>query len=387
MVGLKRSLTFICFLFLNLVVTSALASSKNYDPYEFERDYPEASKIIKESGCTYCKYLKQNDETKPVSKDVTILKMRVKPGVIKDQEAQDIFGHYGFDPSSEGFDVLIGIINDHNIFALGLIKERGDDFGYTHGAILEVGKSINRNYRLEFKYTSDLYSKQMSGRIFQDDENYKVEQFIANENLYRIILNSYQLGDLFYYRVETGWHQIDHAPNDKNFLLASSQQLRFHKLLNSIKPGMNMIPKNLDDDVSKQSGMIAGLFFGSEQIFGFKENSIRFKINEEIGSTYSNATDFNYLEAEVKGTLTYQRSPKKLVYEFGLGSKAKTHPDGTSVTHFIDFGIGRTKKWKVGIRVNYYNGDLENTSGYNLENDELGIIDPTARIYYKYYFD
>lgn len=360
-----------------------IAISKN--TYSVEKyNQAELDLALKNASCITCKLKEKFKENIPT----TFIKIKVDDQNQLAPEIINVIKNYGFDPAVEGFDILIGVKNDHNAFAMGLIKERGDDFGYTHGAILEIGTKLNKNYNVKFKYATDLYSKPIDGEIIKlDNDNYSVRQYITNENLARLILDNYDIGKIFYWKAEVGWHQFDHIPNDGNFLLGSTEQLRFHKLLNSIKPGMNMIPISEYDGKPNRDGLFAGIILGSEQIFSSENQKVRLLLKEEVGAEYSMATDSEYLSVDTSATLTYQKAPRKLAFEIGVGYKAKTHNDGVENTSYIDLGIGKAKKWKVGVRAEYFSGTLNNDSDYNLINPELGINDPVARIYYKYYTD
>jgi hypothetical protein len=330
-------------------------------------------------SCRVLKKIKENTPTK-------FIKIKVEDPRQLSPEILSAIKDYGFDPAVEGFDILIGIKNDHNAFAMGLIKERGDDFGYTHGAIIEIGTKINQKYNAKFKYTTDLYTKPIdSEEIDLGNGNFSVRQNISNENITRLILDNYAVGKLFYWKANIGWHEINHEPDNHNFLLGSTEQLRYHQLLNAIKPGMNMIPIHEDDGRPSKEGMLAGIMIGSDQLFASQNGKVRLLLKEEIGTEYSYATDTNYMALDTSATFTYQKEPHKLAFEFGVGYKAKTHKEGVENSSYIDLGIGRAKKWKVGVRAEYFSGTLNNDSDYNLINPELGINDPVARIYYKYY--
>lgn len=314
------------------------------------------------------------------------LKIHIDQSQPLSEEIRSFFFDFGFDPAIEGFDILIGLSNDHNAFAFGLIKERGDDFGYTHGMVLEIGAKLKSGRHFKFKYSSDLYTKAIDGEMIPlSNGNFAIKQNITNENIARFILDNYDENRLFYWRGELGWHQLKHDPDDSNFLLGSTQQLRYHKLLNSLSPGMNMIPIHLSDDQETKEGILVGLVFGTRQMFISESRRVRLKFEEELGSEFSAATHNFYNKAEVKASLTFQKAPHKLAFEIGSGINALTHSKGVQYTSFVDLGIGRARKWRLGIRAEYYNGDLQNDSEYNLINQDLGINDPIAKIYFQYF--
>lgn len=343
---------------------------------------PEQQQVIDESFSATARLERIVRENLPTK----YLKIHVDETSVVDDKMKTIFNDYGFDPAVEGFDVLIGIVNDHNAYAMGLIKERGDDFGYTHGAVIEIGTKIQSKYHLKFKYSTDLYTQPIDGeKIDLKDDNFTVRQHLTNENITRFVLDNYDEGKLYFWKAELGWHKLDHRPDDNNFLLASTQQLRYHRLLNSIKPGMNMIPTNLYDGQPSREGILAGFFMGTRQIFTSDSGKFRLKFEEVAGVEYSDATNTLYQHAEASGKLTFQKAPHELAFEIGAGVSVNKHEHGTQYTPFVDLGIGRARMWRIGVRAEYYKGDLNNDSGYNVINSELGYNDPTAKIYYQYF--
>lgn len=365
------------FLFLSLFI---LVQSLNVYAY-YEVD-PDLQRIIEESSSVKSKISAILRQELPIK----YLKIKVTNENQLTRDVNDVFRDYGFDSANEGYDILIGLVNDHNVYSLGLIKERGDDFGYTHGMIFEIGKKLKNGNHIKFKYSSDLFSKPIDGEVIPlDNDNFSIRQNITNENIAKLVIDNYDLGKLHYWKGEVGWHQLSQDVKSNNVLLGSTQQLQFHRLLNSIHPGTNMIPINVDNGAPTREGIFTGFFIGSTQIFVSESSKFRLKFQEEVGAQFSAATHTLYKSADINSTLTFHRASHKLGFEVGTGIRSQTHSNGVMYTHYFDLGIGRSRKWRIGVRAEYYHNDLNNDSGYNLINPELPGNDPVARIYFQYF--
>ncbi len=266
-----------------------------------------------------------------------------------------------------GVSVVVSLPNDNKLFGLWgiLFGDDGDDFGYTHGSKIEVSRTSSTGVTTTLLGSSDLYTK----RIYWSPDNHvdaqgvsHVSQAFTNDNLVKVVMDNKASGKLLYWKLGAGWQRLD-SKNFKSPLLASGQQLRWHKTLqDTIGPDSAMTPinKSSEDNVRDSYQLEALLGIQNNFVFG---SSCRIKTYAEVSGNLA-PIGSTYLKAEA-GTYFFYQKPKSRTAFFAGGSGSATK-SLTATTYAVEPQIG-VQRGRATLSLIYSQSfnELDNYAGLN----------------------
>ncbi|MBO9667207.1 MAG: hypothetical protein J7501_10395 [Bdellovibrio sp.] len=307
------------------------------------------------------------------------------------KEVPQIFSQFipgqDFDRPRGAVSVYIGLTNDYNFLGPVGVKSETDDAGYTHGANIAIGGFLPNGYYITFDYSTDLYTSTVPGSTRRLANGEKVDsQYFTNDNVYKIVIDSIDKNraKAFYWKVEAGWQNIS-SQSTGGALRGTTQQKKFHDLMNSARANQITDSKNVRDGRGDRDGLILGMYVGVAKEFLNAKNTCRVRAFAEGGTRMSTISGASYLATDAGGVLWCQRGEKAMTYKVSIGYKTRTFEDGFEGTRYIDLSAGK-RNWKLGFRVEQSNGTLLNYVNYNLRNEDNGQIDPLFILYYQYSF-
>lgn len=270
--------------------------------------------------------------------------------------------------------IMLTLHND-NIGALSYINSTPDDFGFTHGTEIQVGKELFEGYKFTLNFVSNVYTEQIG--VVQKDGSLKqikvedrgtvrkTKQHFTNETIAELLVESLKKGDGWTWQGSLGWRRL--SSNSKgNILEASRHQDSWHKAINKKRPGMAITPINVSNGKPNRYGMFAS-FFGIYTKTILSGGKCEIKAKLKPGIIADSSTNKIRFVVDTKGSVKLFLFKKKLGLGLDLGSKITAHSQGVEVTPEASINVG-TKRFETGLKANQPMGNVFNDVDYNLPN-------------------
>lgn len=283
-----------------------------------------------------------------------------------------------------GFTLELGMPNDNKLLGLwGLtFNEDGDDYGFTHGSSLSFKKTNQDGLRTTIEGATNLYTKKAGLSRIGEDEKRHTNQYFTNENIIKLLVDNIPKNKTMYFKAGVGWINLD-SKNFKNKLMASGQQISWHKFITNLNPEFAMIPHNIASDLSPKHGLSLEAFIGIQKNLISPKSSCRLQIYGQSGGEY-NSLGGSYFSGQAGAVFYFQKPKSKWAMKLGGSLSSQIHQYGSSYEGNIHAGVA---KGRTTVSFSYYQqyGDLINYVQYNQPNKD-GKIEPTMTVTIGYVF-
>ena len=270
---------------------------------------------------------------------------------------------YGLDQSEPGdIDFTIAIVNDsaYGIYELVTGNKLGDDFGSTHGILLELLYTGRNELTYGVVYSTNLYTQKESERYQTEQWGGTYDQLFTEENIIKLTLENEKEDRKTYYKVGAGLIELN--DQDSNSLLgAAGQQVFLHDLIGSFHP--NNIP---GDDKIRQGLFVEGEI-GKRYIHKLPSGRSLVVSDIKMGAVKSNLEGLDRTSVTTGVDYYYQKYKNSTRYKVGAKLITSSHDfSNRPSTHFL-FSLGANKK-RYGVELivsKIISGDLQNYQLYN----------------------
>ena len=282
-------------------------------------------------------------------------------------EIADFLAGKVFEDSTNGqIDVSISILNDNTFGVSDVLTGRklGNDFGDTHGVIVEVARTDSDGVNYKFIYFTNVYSQRESENYRTERWGSTVDQFFTEENIIKIILNNKEEDNNHFVEVGVGVMELNRK-EVRGWLTATGQQLILHDAIGSVHPN------NISSSRPNELGAFAEVGIGKQLTYISDNEVIRIVGEAKVSTVLSTIKDASSTLTSVGADYYYQATSHSWAYRAGVkvvSTFHETDPEPMNNLEFV-FGVGKgnysfdliIKKIFAGHKQNYqdYNSDRE----------------------------
>lgn len=269
-------------------------------------------------------------------------------------------------------DVNFALINDntYGLFELFSGRKLADDFGDTHGILVEINNKNEIDVNYKFIYFSNVYTRRESERYYTEDEGRTYDQFFTEENLVKIMIdNKDQRKDFFY---EVGFGVVELNKDDVgNWLNAAGQQRGLHDSIGLFHP--NNIPRHNQN----QQGALIDLGIGKQAIYISKDRSFKVIGEVKINTIANTIKDASSISMSSSANYYYQKNKNSFAYKVGTKLTSTFHQtDNEPMNNLaLSFGVGKSdysfeliiNKIIAGHKQNYQDFNYDREATFTLQ--------------------
>jgi hypothetical protein len=269
-------------------------------------------------------------------------------------------------------------LNDsaYGVYQLATGDKLGDDFGETHGVILEIAHTdrVGVNYKLV--YFTNLYSEQISDEYRTDENGSTFDQYFTEESVLKFIINNRSQNQSEYFEYGVGIMELN---RDKvgSWLSSSKQQVVFHDLIGSFHPN------NIPSAKGNQRGIFVEAEAGKDIVLYKNESqTIRVVGNIAIRSVVNTIKDASSVSL-VNGINFYsQKGKNTFAYKAGAKFVSTAHQTSSNPSNSLVFSVGIAKgDYSFELLLHKtISGDRQNYQNYNLDDDPVLTLQFTGKI-------
>lgn len=274
-----------------------------------------------------------------------------------------------FEPSTDGgVDINFSLLNDnaYGVYELATGEKLGNDFGNTHGVLLEISHTNSFKINYKFVYFSNLYTERVSEKYKYEDYGSTYDQYFTEENIIKVLVNNKAQGKDHYIEVGVGIIELNHSQVG-SFLTAAQQQLFMHDAMGSYHPN------NLDSGIKDELGGLMEVGLGKQIVYETEDRKIRIVGDAKLSGVLSTIGDANSVTASAGVDAYYQSSQNSFAYKAGVKFNTTLHRTGNSIMHEAEAAVGIGKgSYSFEVRLKKaFAGDKQNYQVYNYDNDTI----------------
>lgn len=274
-----------------------------------------------------------------------------------------------FEPSEDGgVDINFSLLNDnaYGVYELATGEKLGNDFGNTHGVLLEISHTNSFKVNYKFVYFSNLYTEKVSEKYNLDDYGSTYDQYFTEENVIKVLVNNKAQGKDHYIEVGVGIIELHHS-QVRSFLSAAQQQLFMHDAMGSYHPN------NLDSGIKNELGGLLEAGIGKQITYESRNRKVRIVGDAKFSGVLSTISDVSSVTASAAVDAYYQSSKNSFAYKAGAKLSTTHHRTGNSLMHEAEASIGIGKgSYSFEVRLQKaFAGDKQNYQIYNYDNDTI----------------
>lgn len=288
------------------------------------------------------------------------------------QEVADFIAGKVFEQPTLGrSNINFSLINDsaYGIYEVFTGRKMGDDFGNTHGVILEVGHTNKKGVNYKLVYMTNLYTERASERYQTEKYGGTYDQYFTEENIFKVLVNNKNQQRSHYYEVGFGVVELN-KEDVRNWLFASGQQKGLHDGIGSFHPN------NLPRDNESEFGSIIQL--GSGKQFIHTNNNKTVRIIGDIGASGTISTIRDGSSATVSAGVDYyyQRSKSSWAYKMGAKVDSTVHQTDSEPMNNFKISMGVAKgNYSFELLVNkIFAGHKQNFQDFNYDREATVTI-------------
>jgi hypothetical protein len=293
------------------------------------------------------------------------------------QEVADFIAGEVFEKSDDGqVDVNFSLINDnaYGLFELMSGRKLANDFGDTHGVLLEVGRTDKSGVNYKFVYFTNIYSESDSDRYYTDAWGRTYDQYFTEENIIKVILNNKAQAKSHYYEVGIGVLELN-RDDVRNWLSASGQQLGLHDAIGLFHP--NNIPR----DGQSEKGAFVEAGVGKRSAYISKNQKVRVIGDFKISGITNTIRDSSSASISVGVNYYYQANQNSWAYKAGAQVVTTMHQTDKEPMNNLQLALGVGKgdySFELLIR-KIFAGHKQNYQDYNYDREAIFTLQFTGK--------
>jgi hypothetical protein len=269
-------------------------------------------------------------------------------------------------------DLIISLPNDNAGLGLWWVvtgHETGDDFGDTHGVLMQVGQNVNDLY-MQGNYETNLYTHRASP-WGKDKGQWHADQLFTEENIIRFVVDNQNKGNVTFWQAGIGIIELN-SRDVGNWLFASGQQKGYHKLA-----GTWSMTDLADGQGIRSGAFVEGSVGAVIANHIFSGGKLRLKATGQLTGVLGSLDDTSSVTAAVTTEGFYQPSSRSLAYTLNFGVETMEHQTANSPSTTLSGGAGLAgqsmgiklvvRQTVAGVRQNYVNYNLDRGRTYTLQ--------------------
>ncbi|GEM_PF-4688930 len=274
-----------------------------------------------------------------------------------------------FEDSVDGeIDVNFSLLNDnaYGAYELATGDKLGNDFGNTHGVLLEIARTDSFKINYKFVYFSNLYTERQSEKYNTDPYGSTYDQYFTEENIIKVVVNNKAQGKDQYIEVGVGIIELNYQ-DVRSFLSAAQQQVLMHDAMGSYHPN------NLESGRENEVGGFVEAGVGKQFIYQTDNRKIRIVGDAKFSGVLSTIIDTSSVTASAGVDAYYQSSERSWAFKAGTRISSTIHRTGDTPMNELEASVGIGKgsySFEVMLK-KAFAGDKQNYQIYNYDNDTI----------------
>lgn len=293
------------------------------------------------------------------------------------QEVADFIAGKAFQKSDDGeVDVKFALINDntYGLFELMSGDKLGDDFGNTHGVLIEVARTDSSGVNYKLVYFTAIYSERDSAKYYTDEWGSTYDQKFTEENILKIIMNNKAQENDRYYELGVGVIELNRQ-EVRSWLTASGQQLGLHDAIGSFHP--NNIPSSKENEIG---GFIEAAV-GKQAEFISPNQRVRIIGDVKISGILSSIEDSSSSSISAGADFYYQANKDSWAYKAGAKVITTAHQTASTPSARVELSLGIARgNYTFELLVQkIFAGTKQNYQDYNYDREAIFTLQFTGK--------
>jgi hypothetical protein len=274
-----------------------------------------------------------------------------------------------FEPANDGrVNIDFSLLNDntYGLYESVSGKKLGDDFGDTHGVVLEFSRVNEQGINYKLVYFTNLFTERLSDRYHTESWGRTYDQQFTEENIVKILVDNKEQDPSQYYEAGVGVVELNHHEL-RGWLTASGQQLYVHDTIGLFHP--NNLPNNRDNQV----GSFVEARIGNEYVHISENEKVRIVGDVNFHGLLNSIKDASSASISAGADVYYQSSENSWAYKVGAKVTSTSHQTGNRPMNSLDLALG-VGKGKYSFEFSfkkYLSGDKQNYQAFNDDRDSI----------------
>jgi hypothetical protein len=293
------------------------------------------------------------------------------------QEVSDFLAGQVFEPATDGkVDLNLSLINDnaYGLFELVTGRKLANDFGDTHGVLLEVGRTDRSGVNYKLVYFTNVYTERNSERYYTEDWGRTYDQYFTEENIIKILLdNKAQENDNY---IELGIGVIElNRDKVRGWLSASGQQLSLHDAIGLFHPN------NLSRSGENETGAFIEGSVGRKYDYISKNRTIRIVGDVKISAIANTVKESSSTSVTAGVNYYYQANKNSWAYKVGAKVLTRVHETDREPMNNVQLalGVGKGNYSFELIVTKIFAGHKQNYQDYNYDREATFTLQFTGK--------